>query len=174
MGVTSDDQLVEYEVSGYRIDGQSMPVVVNPLVTCGHCVACERGEENLCPDRQLISMPPRPGAFSELFAIPERNVIELPVSIDLKRAALAEPIACGWHAVRLVERMSYQNLSDQCLVVIGGGAVIGYGSFCRALGVELSRWSKIIQAEGRRRWQPASIVFFGSLGFNWFRCRFHN
>lgn len=127
-----------HEVSGYRIDGgQSMPVVVNPLVTCGHCVACERGEENLCPDRQIISMPPRPGAFSELFAIPERNVIELPVSIDLKRAALAEPIACGWHAVRLVERMSYQNLSDQCLVVIGGGAVgLGTALSCRALGVE--------------------------------------
>ena len=53
-----------HEVSGYRIDGgQSTPVVVNPLVTCGHCVACERGEENLCPDRQIISMPPRPGAF---------------------------------------------------------------------------------------------------------------
>ena len=114
-----------------------MPVVVNPLVTCGHCVACERGEENLCPDRQIISMPPRPGAFSELFAIPERNVIELPVSIDLKRAALAEPIACGWHAVRLVARMSYQNPSDQRLVVIGGGAVgLGTALSCRALGVE--------------------------------------
>ena len=127
-----------HEVSGYRIDGgQSMPVVVNPLVTCGHCVACERGEENLCPDRQIISMPPRPGAFSELFAIPEKNVIELPVSIDLKRAALAEPIACGWHAVRLVERMSYQNPSDQRLVVIGGGAVgLGTALSCRALGVE--------------------------------------
>ena len=127
-----------HEVSGYRIDGgQSTPVVVNPLVTCGHCVACERGEENLCPDRQIISMPPRPGAFSELFAIPEKNVIELPVSIDLKRAALAEPIACGWHAVRLVERMSYQNPSDQRLVVIGGGAVgLGTALSCRALGVE--------------------------------------
>jgi threonine dehydrogenase-like Zn-dependent dehydrogenase len=127
-----------HEVSGYRIDGgQSTPVVVNPLVTCGHCVACERGEENLCPDRQIISMPPRPGAFSELFAIPEKNVIELPVSIDLKRAALAEPIACGWHAVRLVERISYQNPSDQRLVVIGGGAVgLGTALSCRALGVE--------------------------------------
>ena len=127
-----------HEVSGYRIDGgQSTPVVVNPLVTCGHCVACERGEENLCPDRQIISMPPRPGAFSELFAIPEKNVIELPVSTDLKQAALAEPIACGWHAVSLVERMSYQNLSDQRLVVIGGGAVgLGTALSCRALGVE--------------------------------------
>ena len=54
-----------HEVSGHRIDhGKSTPVVVNPLVTCGHCFACHRGEENLCPDRQIISMPPRPGAFS--------------------------------------------------------------------------------------------------------------
>jgi L-iditol 2-dehydrogenase len=127
-----------HEVSGYRIDGgQSTPVVVNPLVTCGYCPACERGEENLCPTRQIISMPPRPGAFSELFSIPERNVIELPETIDLQKAALAEPIACGWHAVRLVERMSGYSIGEQRVVVIGAGAVgLGTALSCRALGVE--------------------------------------
>ncbi len=127
-----------HEVSGYRIDQQCMtPVVVNPLVTCGECAACIQGEENLCPERQIISMPPRPGAFSEMFSIPERNVIELPATVDLQQAALLEPIACGWHAARLVERMCLSYLAELKIVVIGGGAVgLGAALSCRALGIE--------------------------------------
>jgi hypothetical protein len=41
-------------------------VTVNPLVTCGNAEACRSGRDNLCPDRQIISMPPREGAFAEL------------------------------------------------------------------------------------------------------------
>lgn len=127
-----------HEVSGYRVDtGSHTPVVVNPLVTCGVCAACHRGEENLCSERQIISMPPRPGAFSEQFVIPERNVIELPVSMNLTKAALSEPIACGWHAVRLVERVSSASLPSLRVVIIGGGAVgLGSALSARALGVE--------------------------------------
>ena len=82
-------------------------------------------------------MPPRPGAFSELFSIPEKNVIELPTTFDLRQAALAEPIACGWHATRLVERMSGHSVVGQRIVVIGAGAVgLGAALSCRALGME--------------------------------------
>jgi threonine dehydrogenase-like Zn-dependent dehydrogenase len=75
-------------------------VTVNPLVTCGTCAACRSGRENLCADRQIISMPPREGAFAQFLAMPERNLVECR-TIRLDQAALAEPIACGWHAVRL-------------------------------------------------------------------------
>jgi hypothetical protein len=33
-------------------------VTVNPLATCGTCPACTSGREDLCPTRQIISMPP--------------------------------------------------------------------------------------------------------------------
>ena len=39
-------------------------MTVNPLVTCGVCEDCRAGRDNLCPDRQIISMPPREGAFA--------------------------------------------------------------------------------------------------------------
>lgn len=151
-----------HEVSGHRIDhGKSTPVVVNPLVTCGHCFACQRGEENLCPDRQIISMPPRPGAFSELFSIPEKNVIELPTTFDLGQAALAEPIACGWHATRLVERMSGHSVVGQRIVVIGAGAVgLGAALSCRALGMEPL---KVVENNSGRR-QTAIEAGFDCLG----------
>ena len=34
-------------------------VTINPLMACGTCEFCESGRENLCQQRQIISMPPR-------------------------------------------------------------------------------------------------------------------
>ena len=44
-------------IEGGARDGER--VTINPLVTCGVCPACRSGRENLCPTRQIISMPPR-------------------------------------------------------------------------------------------------------------------
>lgn len=120
-------------VGGAR-DGQR--VTVNPLVTCGRCPACRAGRDNLCPDRQIISMPPRPGAFGELLAIPERNVVAVPDHVTPDQAALAEPIACGWHAVRLAIAHAAPTKLRRALV-LGGGA-IGFGAALSliALGIE--------------------------------------
>ncbi len=102
-------------------------VTVNPLVTCGSCPACVSGKDNLCPDRQIISMPPREGAFAERFLIPENNMVVVPDDVPLEKAALAEPIACGWHAVRLGLDALNQQVDGASALVIGGGA-IGLGA----------------------------------------------
>ncbi|MEM7462343.1 MAG: alcohol dehydrogenase catalytic domain-containing protein [Pseudomonadota bacterium] len=102
-------------------------VTVNPLVSCGKCKACKAGRENLCPYRQIISMPPREGAFAEFLTIPEKNLVEVPDEISLQKAALAEPIACGWHAVRLGRVALGDEASGAKSLVIGGGA-IGLGA----------------------------------------------
>lgn len=102
-------------------------VAVNPLVTCQTCDFCTSGRDNLCPDRQIISMPPRQGAFAAQIAMPERNLIAVPANIDPIHAALCEPIACGWHAVRLAGEASSRTLADCRTLVLGGGA-IGLGA----------------------------------------------
>jgi threonine dehydrogenase-like Zn-dependent dehydrogenase len=98
-------------------------VVINPLVTCGTCPACLAGRNNLCPNRQIISMPPRPGAFAEYVAIPEGNLVAVPDGESDDKAALSEPMACGWHAVRLAQGALQMALSDARCLVIGGGAI---------------------------------------------------
>jgi len=130
--------ILGHEVSGFaELDGEERAVVVNPLVICGACPACLRGEDNLCPDRQIISMAPRPGSFAEFFAMPKKNLIELPQDFDMRKAALCEPIACGWHAVRLAERSTGMPLSDINLIVCGAGAVgLGTALSARALGIK--------------------------------------
>ncbi len=102
-------------------------VTVNPVVTCMTCGYCTSGRTNLCPSRQIISMPPREGAFAELLAMPERNLIEVPDGVDARKAALAEPMACSWHAVRLAAGALQSPLAEARAVVLGGGA-IGLGA----------------------------------------------
>ncbi|MBM2576264.1 alcohol dehydrogenase catalytic domain-containing protein [Jannaschia sp. Os4] len=106
-------------------------VTINPLVTCGQCPACLRGATNLCPTRQIISMPPREGAFAERVAIPEGNLID--TALPFAKAALAEPLAVCWHAARLGLRLSEVERA----IVLGGGAIgVGSALALAAMGVE--------------------------------------
>lgn len=116
--------ILGHEAAGIVIEGPraGARVTINPLVTCGVCPACRSGRENLCPDRQIISMQPREGAFAEYVAMPETNLVEVPDNVSLERAALAEPAAVSWHAVRLGLSALHDADSRRALV-IGGGAI---------------------------------------------------
>jgi len=98
-------------------------VTINPLVTCGKCGFCLDGRSQLCRSRQIISMPPRAGAFAEFVLIPESNVVELPDGLPVQQAALAEPMAVGWHAARNASGSLSRPLALAHCVVLGGGAV---------------------------------------------------
>lgn len=120
-------------VVGGDLDGKR--VTINPLATCGLCRACKSGRDNLCPDRMIISMPPREGAFGELVVMANRNLVVVPDDVPLAKAALAEPIACGWHAVRLGTAALDMPIQDARCVVVGGGAIgVGAALCLRAFG----------------------------------------
>jgi threonine dehydrogenase-like Zn-dependent dehydrogenase len=121
--------ILGHEVSGTIAGGDQdgQRVTVNPLVSCGACEACLSGRDNLCPDRQIISMPPREGGFAQFVAMPLSNLVNVPDGFSLEKACLAEPIACGWHAIRVAQKALTCALSDARVLVIGGGA-IGVGA----------------------------------------------
>ena len=110
-------------------------VTINPLVTCTLCPACRAGRENLCPDRQIISMPPREGAFAQFVAMPDRNLVAVPDGTDLTRAALAEPLAVGWHAARLALEALHPGMDRRALVLGGGAIGLAAALSLRAMGV---------------------------------------
>jgi L-iditol 2-dehydrogenase len=118
-------------------------VTVNPLVTCGECRACKAGQDNLCPTRQIISMPPREGGFAEKIVIPVGNLVEVPDHISSDQAALAEPIACGWHAARIARTHPAGKTENVQALVIGGGA-IGLGA---ALSLKAQGISDVVMIE---------------------------
>ena len=117
--------ILGHEAAGVIIGGPNddRRVTINPLVTCQTCEDCRAGRTNLCAQRQIISMPPRAGAFADYVTIPSRNLVTVPDDIPLARAALAEPLACGWHAVRLGRQALARPLADLDCLVFGGGAI---------------------------------------------------
>ena len=131
--------ILGHEASGTIVGGprDGASVAINPLNGCGNCASCIVGRSNICSERQIISMPPRPGAFAELVSIPSENLLDVPSPSLLKVAALTEPLACGWHAVRLGLRLQDTPVSDLKCVVLGGGAIgVGAALCLRAMGVQ--------------------------------------
>ena len=120
-------------VGGPR-DGQR--VTINPLVSDPDSAASRSGRENLCPARQIISMPPREGAFAEYVTMPGRNLVAVPDDVPLATAALAEPLAVSWHAARL-GLAALHPAEDRRAHVIGGGAIgLAAALALRAMGVD--------------------------------------
>lgn len=121
--------ILGHEVAGHVVGGaqDGRRVTVNPLVSCGVCNACRSGRANLCADRKIISMPPKEGGFAEYIVMRDANLVTVPEGFSLEAASLAEPLACGWHAVRLAQRASERSLASSRCLVIGGG-MIGVGA----------------------------------------------
>lgn len=82
-------------------------VVVNPLMHCGICPACRRGQLSLCEDAQFpgsaLTVPHIDGFFREYFETAERCCLKMPESVDLSIMALADPLACALHAIGQVD-----------------------------------------------------------------------
>jgi len=161
--------ILGHEAAGTIMNGpnQGRNATVNPLITCGNCAQCRSGHQHLCPTRQILSMPPRPGAFAEFVAVPDRNIVLLPPGADLTRSALAEPIAVAWHAVRIgVERLRRPLAAVRTLVLGGGGIGIAVALVLRLFGgrdIWLAEPNKLRQETARQAgpfqvYQPGTIA----------------
>lgn len=111
-------------------------VTINPLVNCGTCPACLSGRENLCPERLIISMPPREGAFAQFVAMRPENLVTVPEGVSLDKAALAEPLAVSWHAARLGLEALHPGASRTALVLGGGAIGLAAALALKALGLD--------------------------------------
>ena len=121
-------------IEGGARDGER--VTINPLVTCGTCPACRSGRENLCPTRQIISMPPREGAFAEYVTMPETNLVRVPGNVPFETAALAEPLSVSWHAARL-SLEAIHPAAERRVLIVGGGAIgLAAALAYKAMGVD--------------------------------------
>lgn len=108
-------------IAGGRFSGQR--VTINPLVVDPACPYAREGRWHLSPTRQILSMPPRPGAFAQYVRVPEGNVVAIPDHLAFDQAALAEPVAVSWHAVRLGMEKLHLPMAAARVAVLGGGAI---------------------------------------------------
>ena len=120
--------ILGHEISGTIDKGKfaGKKVILNPLITCGKCNYCKNGREHLCGKRIILGMNKpieRQGGFAEYVSIPDQNIYELPKTLEIKEAPIAEPTAVALHAVELGEKKIYESLKNSKALVIGGGAI---------------------------------------------------
>ena len=69
-------------------------VAIDPSLHCGECFYCRRARGNLCENWNALGVT-YPGAAAEFLLSPKKNIHKLPKNVDLKSAALIEPLSCA-------------------------------------------------------------------------------
>ena len=94
-------------------------VMLQPGVSCGHCVNCLRGQDNLCPEYDILGQR-RDGGYAEFVAAPGVNVIPKPRSLSWEEAAALPLVTVtAWHM--LVTRARVQPGEDVLIHAAGSG-----------------------------------------------------
>ena len=69
-------------------------VSIDPSLHCGECFYCRRARGNLCENWNALGVT-YPGAAAQFLLSPKKNIHKLPKNVDLKSAALIEPLSCA-------------------------------------------------------------------------------
>lgn len=107
-----------HEFVGRIVTGprQGQRVVADINLGCGQCQQCQQGLHRHCPDRKVIGIKNRPGAFAEYLAIPESNLLTIPDDLPDTLAVLAEPTAAAFEILEQLEN----KIPDRVLVIGSG------------------------------------------------------
>jgi L-iditol 2-dehydrogenase len=111
--------------AGALVDPQwavGMRVALAPVVYCGNCHFCQRGQFELCQHYREIGQS-WSGGFADYLNIPQdalqHGVIHpIPASMDAVHATLAEPLAACLHAIDLVDLRNVYTAA-----IFGSGAI---------------------------------------------------
>ncbi len=83
---------------------------------CGECPLCRTGDPRHCPDRTVLGILGRDGAFAEMFALPAANLVQIPDSMPDETAVFAEPVAA---ALEITEQIDIGK--GESILVMGDG-----------------------------------------------------
>jgi threonine dehydrogenase-like Zn-dependent dehydrogenase len=106
-------------------------------LACGVCEWCRAGRRRHCPRRTVLGIVKHPGAFSEFFTLPERNLHVVPKGVSDEEAVFTEPIAA---ACEILDQVKFARGAE--VGVLGDGK----------LGLLIAQ---VLQASGLR------VVLFG-------------
>jgi threonine dehydrogenase-like Zn-dependent dehydrogenase len=97
------------ELVGIRVVGE-----IN--AGCGQCPQCRGGDSRHCPERTVLGILGRDGAFAEFLRLPSINLLAVPDELTDHQAVFTEPLAaaCG-----ITERVEISK--DARVAVVGDG-----------------------------------------------------
>jgi NADPH:quinone reductase-like Zn-dependent oxidoreductase len=96
-------------------------VLLSPGISCGHCVYCLRGDDNLCRQYTLFGYGVD-GGYAEYVASQAVNVIPMPPNLGFEEAA-AVPLVflTAWHMLITQAQLK----PDETVLVLGAGSGVG-------------------------------------------------
>src|SRR5712692_5389149 len=96
-------------------------VLISPGISCGHCVLCLGGRDNICQSYHLLGTL-EDGTYAEFTKIPAVNAVPIPAGMDFIQAA-AVPLVflTAWHM--LVTLAQLRN--GESVLVHGAGSGVG-------------------------------------------------
>lgn len=128
------------------------PVTVFPLLWCGKCPECERGEYARCLDYGYLGSR-SDGGFAEYVVAPLRNCLPLPKGVSVEEGAMTEPAAVALHAVK---RSGLK--AGETVAVFGAGPI----------GLMVAQWARALGAARVLVFDvaPRSLELARNLGFS--------
>ncbi len=136
-------------IPGHELVGQveGRRVVAEINCSCKLCPQCRSGLGNHCPERKVLGIRGKNGAFAQKVAIPRENLHELPPGVSDQQAVFVEPLAA---ALRLFEQVETGGRS----LVLGDGR----------LGLLVAQLLPDVTVLSRR---PSKQALLEALGLPW-------
>lgn len=100
--------------------GLGQRVTAAPLIPCGSCPECQKGNPAMCTHYSFIGSR-QDGAMAEYVAVPARNLVPIADSVSYEQAAMIEPITVALHGI------------ERAGVMEGGKSALVYG--CGTIGM---------------------------------------
>jgi NADPH:quinone reductase-like Zn-dependent oxidoreductase len=106
-------------------------VLIHPAVTCGRCEFCQRGDNVLCTQIQLLGEH-RHGTFAQWVSVPARNVFAMPPGLSfVQAAALGVNHITAWRM--LVTKAQIKPWETVLIFGIGGGVSLAAMQLAKAM-----------------------------------------
>jgi len=93
VGVVEDSE--NKDLIGKRVVGE-----IN--AGCKTCTSCINGLERHCPNRTVLGILNRDGAFAQYLSLPEKNLHVVPDSIKDEQAVFVEPLAAAFEIIEQI------------------------------------------------------------------------
>ena len=108
-------------VTGFDIGD---PVSPHFMLSCGHCLHCLQGRENICLDPQVLGINTW-GTYAEYVKVHANNVIKLPKSLDPVTAVAAQvPLATSWEGLIVMAELR----AGETVLINGAAGGVGSGA----------------------------------------------
>jgi threonine dehydrogenase-like Zn-dependent dehydrogenase len=102
------------ETNDPKLRGQRVVGEIN--ARCGRCPYCRTGLVRHCPQRTVLGILGRDGAFAEYLSLPNENLLPVPDSIPDETAVFTEPLAAAYE---IFEQLHIAR--GRTIVVLGDG-----------------------------------------------------